>query len=151
LDTFHLDTLYRANILDSAKSSLTSEELSRKMVRSIEHFRQGKIKRDRTSSSTFLPYMKNPVNCFSTILVYYNINTIHLPPTKTCSNLRMVKDSLGPEVYKILCECGQFCTWEMDHMKEHQTDLQLYHPVHSAVAEHSTDQGYGYTLETPWH
>jgi hypothetical protein len=116
-------------------------------VRSTEHFGRGKIKRDRTSRSTFLPHMQNPFNCFSTILVYYNIKTIHLPTTKTCTILRMVKDRLGLGVYTILCECGDFYTWELDHTKKHQRDLQLYHPVHSAVAEHSTDQGYGYTLK----
>jgi hypothetical protein len=99
----------------------------------------------------FLPYMQNPINRFSTILVYYSIKTIHLPPTKTCSILRMVINSLGLGVYKILCECGDFYTWELDHVMEHQRDLQLYHPAHSALARHSTDQGHGYTLKTPWH
>jgi hypothetical protein len=77
--------------------------------------------------------------------VWYNIKKLRVPPPKPkiCSILRPVKDSLGCGFYKIPCErraiyIGEMCC-TVEHTKEHQIDLQLYHPKCSAVAE---DQGH---------
>jgi hypothetical protein len=92
--------------------------------------------KQKPTSTAFLPYVHNLSNHISKILAQYNIETIHLPPLETHSILRPVKDSLGLmalAVYKIPYKCRVIYIGETgckikECKKEHQPDLQLYHP-----------------------
>jgi hypothetical protein len=86
----------------------------------------------------------------SRVLSRHNIKSVGLPPKKTSSFLRPVKDNLGlrtPGVYKIPCECGKVYIGQTGHsmdtrLKEHQRHIRLEHPDKPAVSEHSVDFGH---------
>jgi hypothetical protein len=109
-------------------------------------------------STAFSPFVQNLSNPVSRMLAWHNIKTIHLPPPKTCSILRPVKDSLGlkaPGVYKIPCECGAIYISEMgctieECTKEYQNDIWLYHPHAQQWQNTQSTRATGYSLKTRW-
>jgi hypothetical protein len=86
----------------------------------------------------------------SRVLARHNIKSVDLRHMKLSSLLCPVKDHLGlrtPGIYRILCECGRVYIRQTGRsvdirIKEQQRHIRLDHPVKSAVAEHSIDQGH---------
>jgi hypothetical protein len=80
----------------------------------------------------------------------HNIKSVGLPPRKSCSFPRPVKDDLQlrtPYVYSIPCECGRVYIGQTgrsiaNRIKEHSRHIRLGHPEKLAVAEHRLTQNH---------
>lgn len=127
-------------------------DIQRTITRFLEPDKIRQTKNTTTSSTTtaYLPYIKNVTDRISKILRKHDIRTSFNAHRKLSECLPSVKDSLPLQtkgIYKIPCTCGKVYIGETrrtikTRISEHERDTRLKHITQSALAEHKHDTGH---------
>jgi hypothetical protein len=105
-------------------------------------------KKDKPTSTAYLPHTQTTYGRLSRMLAKHNIKSVALPPKKIASYLPPVKETLGLRtlgIYSIPCHCGKVYIGQSGRsiqlrIKEHSRHKRLAQPDKLAVAEHSIYQ-----------